>query len=600
MKLTHDVGSAKSACISVMNVNRKDVKLAQNYPGKKEQARINAPLAQGLSLPSFSDRTMRYVKARFTPGIAHHAKEAIMQNDNTAAVRPYIDALLDQLNKRPDRAVLRYLDDDVTGDTLRSAIFRDARALAGYGVGRGALVALLSPNCPDGLAIRYAANLLGAATIFLPALANANRLATLLTRLQPTLLVVFPETVHLIPHAFNGRVAFVATGPAWARLDRLAQTQSAQPLRGPIRPDDLAVVVSSGGTTGVPKCSRRSFATYSTMVGATNDEHRRQLINGPLAYLSQVLVDSTLIGGGTVVLKQRYDPAETLATIESERITDMLLVEPQLFETMNHPDVGRRNLSSLRSIVHIGGSAPAVLRQRAVARLGSVLTHAYGASEAGLVSVLPPSSYEDPDRLGCAGQIRAGVEVRMRRADGTIARAGQCGNIEVRSAAVADGYYHQPLEEAQKFRDGWCLTGDTGFIDEAGHLHILGRAADVAEIDEVAIGPAQIEDVLCRAPDVRYAVALAASNDPGKHGWNALVEPWVVGQPDVARCMRRLETAFGLSVANRIRIVVTDRVPLTEQGKADRDAIKAILQDDQRSRHDTLQSIFGAPSPATY
>jgi fatty-acyl-CoA synthase len=327
------------------------------------------------------------------------------------------------------------------------------------------------------------------------------------------------------------------------------------------------------------------------MVSAADDKDRRQLINGPLAYLSQVLVDSTLIGGGTVVLKRRYDPAETLATIDSDRITDVLLVEPQLFETMDHPDVGRRDLSSLRSIAHIGGSAPAVLRQRAIARLGPVLTHMYGASETGLVSILPPSAYEaNPDRLACAGRIRPGVEVRLRRADGTLARARQCGNIEVRSAAVADGYYHQPVEEAQKFQDGWCLTGDAGFIDEAANLHVLGRAADVAEIDGLAIGPTDIEDALCRLPDVRYAVALAANQSASKYGWNVLIEPWVAGQADVARCMRRLEIVLGPLVAKRIRIVVADRVPLTEQGKADRTAIEMILQGDLRSSYAPLQS----------
>jgi hypothetical protein len=205
--------------------------------------------------------------------------------------------------------------------------------------------------------------------MFLPASANADQRAALLARVRPTLLVLFPETAHLIPDAVDGHVVFVGVGFASSCLDRLARAQSDLPLRTQMRPDDLAVVVSSGGTTGVPKCSRRSFATYSTMVGAANDEDRRQLINGPLAYLSQVLVDTTLIGGGTVVLKRRYDPAETLATIESERITDVLLVEPQLFETMDHPDVDRRDLSSLRSIAHVGGSAPAVLRQRAITRL---------------------------------------------------------------------------------------------------------------------------------------------------------------------------------------------------------------------------------------
>jgi fatty-acyl-CoA synthase len=61
-----------------------------------------------------------------------------------------------------------------------------------------------------------------ALSLNLPALGNANRLATLLTRLQPTLLVAFPETVHLVPHAFDGRIAFVALGPTSSRLDKLA------------------------------------------------------------------------------------------------------------------------------------------------------------------------------------------------------------------------------------------------------------------------------------------------------------------------------------------------------------------------------------------
>ena len=139
---------------------------------------------------------------------------------------------------------------------------------------------------------------------------------------------------------------------------------------------------------------------------------------------------------------------------------------------------------------------------------------------------------------------------------------------------MADGYYNQPLETAQKFQEGWCLTGDVGFIDEAANLHILGRAADVAEIDGIAIDPTQIEDVLCRLPDVRYAVALGTNNAASDYEWAAVVQPWIDGQADIARCMRRLKTALGSSVANRIRIVAADHVPLTEQGKPDRTAIE--------------------------
>ncbi|APR38728.1 class I adenylate-forming enzyme family protein [Paraburkholderia sp. SOS3] len=493
-----------------------------------------------------------------------------------AAFRPYVDVLLDQLERRADGTVLRYLDEDVTGSTFSASIYRHARALATLGIGRGSLVALFAPNCPDALAIRYAANLLGAAAMFLPAIASAHHRAAFVARLQPALLVAFAQTAHLVPAGVDARVVHVDAGPVAARFDRLVRVQSALPMRCCARPDDLAVIVSSGGSTGVPKASRRSFAAYSMLVGAPSREDRRQLVNGALAYLSQVLVDNTLAGGGTVVLKPRHDAADTLATIEAERITDVLLVEPQLFDTMDHPDVRRRDLSSLSSITHIGGSAPAILRRRAIARFGPVLTHTYGASEAGLVSVLSPSDYlSDPHLLHSAGHIRPDVTVRIRRTDGTLAHAGQTGGIEVKSAAVAQGYYHQPVEEAHKFNDGWCMTGDVGFVDEKGCLHVLGRAADVATVDGADICPVQIESPLCALPEVRYAVAVAAApEDVARgYGWNAVAVPWPGKHIDFARCTRKLAAACGVNVARAVRVLAAQRVPLTEQGKADRAAI---------------------------
>lgn len=501
-------------------------------------------------------------------------QEVVMEDNGNVAYRSYIGALLGQLKTRADQRVLRYQKSDVTGDALRRAIFRYARALEALGIGRNSLVAQFASNCPDALAIRYAANLLGAGTMFLPALADADRRTVLLERVRPTLLVVFAQTAQLVPNAVNTRVVYVGAGPESARLDKLAQTQSDLTMHSRAVADDLAVIVSSGGTTGVPKGSHRSFSAYSAMVGEADARGRRQLINGPLAYLSQVLVDSTLIGGGTIVLEHRYDPARTLATIEAERITDMFLVEPQLFEMMDHPDVRRRDLSSLRSLAHIGGSSPAILRRRAIARLGPVLTHMYGASEAGLVSVLPAASYGPaPELLASAGRVRPGVEVRFRLADGTLARTGQHGKIEVRSRAVAQGYYNQAVESARRFQDGYCLTGDIGFLDEGGNLHVLGRATDVAEVDGRAIGPTRIEEILCELADVRYAAAFAANADANEHGWIAAVEPWDGRRVGVTQCVRALEAALGVFIGNAVRICVVDRLPLTEQGKVDRGGI---------------------------
>jgi fatty-acyl-CoA synthase len=515
---------------------------------------------------------------------------SIMTSNSKTTGRLYVDALLDQLDRRSDQPVLRYRRADVTGGALRRSIFRYARALEALGVGPGCVVALLAPICPDALAIRYAANLLGAATLFAPALAKVDQQRALLARIQPTLLIVFEETVHLVPDDVTTRVVPVGFGADPMRLDQLTAGYSNLPLHSRATPDDLAVIVSSGGTTGVPKCSRRSFAAYSAMVGAEPAEGKRQLVNGALAYISQVLVDATLIGGGTVVLERQYDPAATLSMIESERITDLLLVEPQLFETMDHPDARWRDLSSLRSLAHVGGSAPAVLRQRAIRRFGPVLKHLYGASEAGLVSVLASPNYEaNASQPSSAGRIVDGVEVRIRRADEGLAEIGEFGHIEVKSPCVAQGYYRQPEEEAHKFHNGWCLTGDAGFIDGDGHLHVLGRASDVAVIDGVFISPTAIEEVLCWLPDVRYAAAYAPANGSAGYAWNALVEPWAGRNVEVARCASILESAFGASIANRVRIIAIDRIPKTEQGKVDRAAIEAVLQDQPRHRTSRIE-----------
>ncbi|MFM0201855.1 AMP-binding protein [Paraburkholderia fungorum] len=501
-----------------------------------------------------------------------------MNNHCEAIDRLYVDVLLEQLNTRSNRTVLRYRHTDITGDNLRRAIFRYARALESLGIGRGSVVALLAANCPDALAIRYAANTLGSTTIFLPALGSAERQKVLIDRISPTLLVVFAETAHLVANGCSARVVSVGTGADASRIDKFAQVCSDQPLQPRAMPDDVAVLVSSGGTTGVPKCSRRSFAGYTAMVKPGKADDRRQLINGPLAYISQVLVDSTLTSGGTVVLEDHYDAAGTLAAIESERITDVLLIEPQLFETMDHPDARWRDLSSLRSIAHVGGSAPPTLRQRAIERFGPVLTHLYGASEAGIVSVVAPPRYaENATQATSAGRIVDGVEVRVRRADGLLAGKGEVGSIEVRSPFVAQGYYNQPDEASRKFRNGCCMTGDVGFVDEKGYLHVLGRAPDVVIDRDMAIGPTTIEEILCRLPDVRYATAFASNHASAGRTWIAVVEPWKGRRVNLAQCEGALEAALGTSVSNQVRIVPMDRVPQTEQGKVNRARIEAAL-----------------------
>jgi fatty-acyl-CoA synthase len=488
----------------------------------------------------------------------------------------YVERLVEILAKAVDRPCLNYRGQDIRASEFLACIHRFARALDGRGIGRGDLVAIFAPNHPDALAVRYAANLIGAGSTFLSDAGTTQTRAELIKTLDPKLVVVFAQTAALVPAAITVRTAGVGiTPPGGFDLKAAAAEQSSEAVACRAMPKDLAVVVSSGGSTGVPKGSWRTFVGYSAMVTVASPADRRQLVNGPLAYLSQVLVDMTLLGGGTVVFRDRYEAADTLATIGRERITDLFLVEPQLFDLMDHPRLASTDLSSLRTLTHIGASAPSTLRRRARERFGPRIVHTYGASEEGLVSTLGATQAElvDDERRCSAGIVMPRVELRFRRKDGTLAERGEVGSIEVRSPGMAMGYRHRPDLEALAFQDGWYRSGDLGRLDEDGYLHILGRAVDVEIVEGRMISPTLIEDTLCQVPGIRYASVVV---DPDASRRVAVVLPLHGAKVDEKACRDAVAAELGEAVAASLILLARAFLPLTPQGKPDREAIRAL------------------------
>jgi fatty-acyl-CoA synthase len=490
------------------------------------------------------------------------------------APRPYIEDLITALRQAGDRTVLRRDGAGTTGAELLALVYRYARALEWLGIGRGDLVAVYAPNRPAALALRYATHLLGAASVYLSAPPGVAERAQMLADFRPRLVVVFPETAPLLPPA-SAPCASIGPVPGIpVDLAGLAARQDSAPLASRARPGDLAVVTSSGGTTGVPKGSIRDYTRYTAMITPPGPPGRRQLANGKLAYLTQALVDASLLGGGTVILQDGFDPGATLAAIEAERVTHLFLVEPQLFELMDHPDVEHRDLSSLGSLLHIGADAAPVLRARARERLGPVIAHSYGASEAGVVGPLSPAENDPgvPGRLACAGRVAPGVAVRFRAPDGTLAE--RAGAIEVRSPAMAAGYLRRPGEQAANFTaDGWYRTGDLVERRPDGYLRCYGRVTDCAMAGGRPLTPVTVADLLCRRADVRYAVAVP---EPDSGTWVAAVVPWDGRPVDPDGCRGSIGAAFGPAVAAATLVMPVAQVPLTEQGKPDRAQLRQL------------------------
>jgi len=141
----------------------------------------------------------------------------------------------------------------------------------------------------------------------------------------------------------------------------------------------------------------------------------------------------------------------------------------------------------------------------------------------------------------------------------------------VRSPAMAQGYTNRPVEEAEHFVDGWYRTGDCGCLDDEGMLRILGRESDIGELGSVT--PTDLQDTLCSLPSVRYAVLVA---DPARGVRIAAAEAWPGRSVDVADCRAAVEARYGTAVAASLHVVAVEEVPLTEQGKPNRVAIREL------------------------
>ncbi len=458
--------------------------------------------------------------------------------------RSFVERIVGHAEAKPDRILVSAPGRALTGREFSGLVARLARALEACGLGRDMRVAILATISPEALAVRYGAASLGCATVFCPSTGDCSRLRQFLGHVRADVLVVFPETAAAAASVVrDGSVGSVMSVGAVVSIDvdllALGATMPTGSVTGRTAADDLGVLVSSGGTTGFSKASRRSFAAYGRMVDAGPAPRRRQLVCTPLAYVAQVLVDQALVGDGSVVMLPRFDPAEVLRTIAAERITHLGLVEPALVELIDHPDLPSTDLSSLVAISHIGANAPANLRRRLLERAGAVFAHPYGASEAGIISVLAAPEYDltHPELLSTAGRPLPGVEVRVQRDDGTPAAAGEPGLIVVRSAAAADGY---DLDTAPAtFIDGWYHTGDLGLLDNDGYLHMRGRRQDLRTISGQAVLPLDVSNALCSHPRVRYAVSVPAEAHAGGFGSVVQLAPGAgLGESDLQAWVR--------------------------------------------------------------
>jgi fatty-acyl-CoA synthase len=271
----------------------------------------------------------------------------------------HVTRILSRATTEPNAVLISDRTRTVSTSQFAQLVHRVARALIGQGVSADNRVAVVAPPTMEALAVRYAAGLVGATSVFCPdsdSPGSPERLAQFVIQVGTDTVVVFPETADKAWLAVRSPQLRRTIG--WGRvpgadldLAAAAAAGSAASVPSAARPDAIAALVPSGGTTGPSKASRRTFARWAAMVSGPHDPNRRQLICTPFAYIAQLLADRTLLGGGTVVLREEFDAADALETIESERITHLCLGERWLVELADHPNATTEHGKPDRAVV---------------------------------------------------------------------------------------------------------------------------------------------------------------------------------------------------------------------------------------------------------
>jgi 2-furoate---CoA ligase len=285
--------------------------------------------------------------------------------------------------------------------------------------------------------------------------------------------------------------------------------------------DDLSLMLYTSGTTarpkGVPRRHRAERAAALAHVAQNlYGAHERTLGVMPLYHTMGVrsLLSMALIDG-VFVCQSRFDAAAALEIIERERVTHLYLVPTLYHDLVAHERFVRTDTSSVRKIGFAGAAMPdGLLKRVADAFRPALFVNHYGSSEIYTFTI----DQDAARKPGSAG--RAGLNQRIRvlrlgaKSTEDFAVPGEEGQIvaDLASDEAFEGYWRRPDADAKAIRDGWYLTGDTGFVDRDGDLFVTGRVDDMIVTGGENVSPGEIENVLSLHPAIAE-VAVAGLPD---------------------------------------------------------------------------------------
>ena len=502
---------------------------------------MTSPTTETRGAPAISDAVDRRWLKFYDAAVPHHLDYPRI---------PLYQFLDDAAAQRPDQVCARFFGRPVTYRQLKGETDHLAASLRRLGVRPGDRVGVLLPNCPQFIVAYYGILKAGAVVLplnplytdyelthhfsdsgaetvvtipmFLPKV-NLLRGKTGLKRVIVTRLAdALPFPLNLAQGVQEARLARAAKVPDTIPFSKLTSGPLPADFRPePVDPAGLAVLIYSGGTTGVGKgimlshaacvANARQIIAWGQLVESDKLLAVLPLFHG---FGMSVTMNGTIAAGGEMILLPRFKARDVVKAVQKFKPTFFLGVPTMFVAFSSLPDIAKYDLSSLRGI--FVGAAPLTraIKESFEAKTGARMIEGYGLTEA--VTAIMANPFHGQHKVGSIGLPFPDVDMKIVSLDdGHDLPPGELGEIVLRSPTLMTGYYKQPEATAQTLSNGWLLTGDIGYMDEDGYFYITDRKKELIIVGGFNVFPREIDELIYQHPKVKEGICVGLP-DPYK------------------------------------------------------------------------------------